>query len=68
MLTYGVVFWGTSPSTDKFFKLQKGAIHIITCEGVRTPYRYLLKEMKILPLKLQYIFSFLLFGVKNRNF
>jgi hypothetical protein len=55
----GIVFWGTSPSTNKPFKLQKRVIHIMTGQGVRTFCRDLFKEMVILPLKSQYIFSLL---------
>jgi hypothetical protein len=66
VLTYGIVFWGTLPSIDKLFKLEKRVIHIIS-QGVRTSCRDLFKEMKILPLKSQYIFSTLLFVVKNKK-
>jgi hypothetical protein len=56
VLTYGIEFWGTSPSTDKLFKLQKRIIRIMTGQGVRTYCRDLFKEREILPLKAQYIF------------
>jgi hypothetical protein len=65
VLTYGIVFWGTSPGTDKLFKLQKRVIHIMTGQGVRTSRRDLFKEMKILRLKSQYIFSILFFVAKK---
>jgi hypothetical protein len=39
----------------------------MTGEGVRTSCRALFKEMEILPLKSQYIFSILLFVVKNKT-
>jgi hypothetical protein len=65
VLSYGIVFWETSPSTDKLFKLQKRVIRIVTGQGVRTSCSDLFKMMEILPLKSQYIFSILLFVVKN---
>jgi hypothetical protein len=40
---------------------------MMTGQGVRTSCRDLFKEMKILSLKLQYIFSNLLFVVKNKT-
>jgi hypothetical protein len=67
VLTYGIVFWGTSPSTNKLFKLQKRVIRKMTGQGVRTSCSDLFKEMEILPLKSQYIFSILLFVVKNKK-
>jgi hypothetical protein len=66
VLSYGIVFWGTSPSSDKLFKLQK-VIRIMTGQGVRTSFRDRFKEMEILPLKSQYIFPILLFVVKNKQ-
>jgi hypothetical protein len=69
MLTYGTVFWGTSPSTDKLFKLQKRVIRIITGQGVRTSCRDLVKDMEILKLKSQYIFLyFIIYCKKEKTF
>jgi hypothetical protein len=67
VLTYGNVFWGISPSSDKLFKLQKRVIRIMTGQEVRTTYRDLFKKIEILPLKSQFIFSILLFVVKNKK-
>jgi hypothetical protein len=67
MLTYGIVFWGTSTNTDKLCKLQERVIRIMTGQGVRTSCRDLFKEMQILPLKSQYIFSILLFIIKIKK-
>jgi hypothetical protein len=67
VLTYGTVFWGTSSSCDKLFKLQKRVVRIMTDQGVRTSYRDLFEEIEILPLKSQYIFAILLFVVKNKK-
>jgi len=48
--------------------MQKLAIRIMMGCGYRESCRGLFVELKILPLASQYIFSLLLFVVKNRNY
>jgi hypothetical protein len=48
--------------------MQKRVIRIMMGCGYRESCRELFKELKILPLSSQYIFSLLLFAVKNRNY
>jgi hypothetical protein len=68
VLSYGIIFWGLSSSSNKLFKLQKRVVRIITGQGKRTSCRDLFKKLEILPLKSQYIFSILLFVVNNKLF
>jgi len=67
LLSYGVIFWGNSSHSDTIFKLQKRAIRIIMGVSNNVSCRELFKKLNILPLYSQYIFSLLLFVVKNIN-
>jgi hypothetical protein len=67
VLAYGILFWGISSSSLKLFKLQKRVVRIMTDQGNRTSCRELFKKLEISPLKSQYIFSILLFVVKNKK-
>jgi hypothetical protein len=64
-MTYGIIFWGSSPYSDNIFKIQKRTIRVITNIGNGVSCRELLKKLNILPLHSQYILSLLLFVVKN---
>jgi hypothetical protein len=66
IVNYGLIFWGSSYSV-KIFKIQKDMIRIITGYRSRDSCRDLFKNLKILPLQWQYIFSLLLFVVDNKN-
>ena len=57
LLTYGVIFWGNSPINKNIFKIQKGVIRIITNNPRRESCKHLFKQLKILTLPSQYIFS-----------
>jgi hypothetical protein len=67
IMAYGLVFWGNSPCSIHIFKLQKRAIRIITNSGNRDSCRELFKELEILPLQSQYIFSLVMFVVNNKD-
>lgn len=67
IMSYGVIFWGQSKMSYKVFLLQKRAIRIMTGCGPRDSCRKLFTELGILTLPSQYIFSLLLFMVKNRE-
>jgi hypothetical protein len=67
VLVYGILFWGMSSSSLKLYKLQKRVVCIMMDQGNRTSCRELFKKLEILPLKSQYIFSILLFVVKNEK-
>ena len=67
ILTHGIIFWGISSYCDNIFKIQKRIIRVITNLRNRDPCCTLFKKLNILPLKSQYIFSLLLFVVRNRD-
>jgi hypothetical protein len=66
IITYGIIFWGNSPHNTDIFKIQKRIIRIMTKSRSRDSCRQLFKRLEILPLKSQYLFSVLLFVVKNK--
>jgi len=61
ILLYGIIFWDNSAYSSDIFKIQKRIIRIIMNPRNRDFCRQLFKNLKILPLKSQYIFSLLLF-------
>jgi hypothetical protein len=65
ILSYGIIFWGNSPYSSNIFKIRKRIIRIIMNARNRGSCRQIFKNLKILPLKSQYIFSLLLFVSKN---
>jgi len=60
-------FLGNSHYSDSIFKIQKRIIRIITKTVRRDSCRQLHKQLQILPLQSQYIFSLLVFVNKNRG-
>jgi hypothetical protein len=66
-ISYGIMFWGNLPYSEKIFKMQKRVIRIITNSRVRDLCRQLLKKMKILTLYSQHIFSLLIYVIKNKH-
>jgi hypothetical protein len=64
IITYGIIFWGNSPHNTGIFKIQKWTVRIMTKSRSRDSCRQLFKR---LPLQSQYIFSVLLFVVKNKD-
>jgi hypothetical protein len=67
ILMYGIIFGGNSPHSNHIFKLQKRIIRTMTKSEKRDSCRQLFKRLEILPLRSQYIFSTLLFVVKNND-
>jgi hypothetical protein len=67
ILLYGVILWGNSAYSCNIFKIQKSILRIIINARNQDSCGQLFKNLKILSLKLQYIFSFLLFVAKNRD-
>ena len=63
VMSYGIMFWGKSPHSTVIFKMQKRVIRILMGRCYRESCRELFKELKILTLQSQYIFSLLLFVV-----
>jgi hypothetical protein len=62
------MFWGNSPHSPVVFKNPEKVIRILLGSGYRESCRGLFKELKILTLTSQYIFSLLLFVVLNRGY
>jgi hypothetical protein len=65
---YGIIFWGVSTYSKIIFKIQKRIVRIITSAGRRDSCRDIFKKLSVLPLQSQYIFSLLMFIVKNKEF
>ena len=68
IISYGIIFWGISTHSKIIFNFQKRIIRIITNSDNKDSCRDLFKKLNILPLQSQYIFSLLMFVVKNRDF
>ena len=60
-------FGGNSHHSDSIFKIQKRIIRIITNTGRCDSCHQCYKQLRILPLPSQYIFSLLVFVNKNRS-
>jgi hypothetical protein len=67
-MSYVTIFWGNSSHSCLIFKKQTRIIRIIMGCGYRESCRELFKELKILPLTSQYIFSLLLYIVNIRDY
>jgi hypothetical protein len=67
IMSYGIIFWGNSSYANKIFTLQKKVIRIIAGVRNRDSCRKSFKNLKILTLIPQYIFSFLIFILDNRD-
>ena len=67
ILSYSIIFWGRSSNTNKLFILQKKIVRIITNSRVRESCRETLKNMQTMTLYSHYIFSLILFTVKNKH-
>jgi hypothetical protein len=67
IINYGTIFWGSSSYTNKVFILQKKIIRIITNTRPRDSCREAFKSMEILTLYSQYIYSLVLYTIKNKH-
>jgi hypothetical protein len=66
-MSYGVIFWGNSPSAKKVFKLQKKIIRIIVNIGTRDSCREIFKNLQIMTLYSLYAYSIIIFVVNNKH-
>jgi hypothetical protein len=66
-MTYGLMFWGNSSDAERVFKLQKRVVRLIKGCGYKDSCRQQFREMNILPLRSQYIYSLMMFVRKNRG-
>jgi len=67
VMSYRVIFWGNSHLSNNTFKIQKRTIRIITNKGKRDSCQNLYKQLQILTLPSQYIFSLLIFVANHRD-
>ena len=67
IMSYGVIFWGNSCVSKDIFKIQKRIIRILTSTSDPDSCRPLLKQLQILTLPSQYLYSLLVFVIKNRD-
>jgi hypothetical protein len=67
VMTYSLLFWGNSPDSIKIFRLQKRIIRIMMGCRSTDSCRKLFFNLETLPLPSQYIFSLLLFKIRNKN-
>jgi hypothetical protein len=61
------MFWDNSSHAERVFKLQKRVIRLIKGCGYRDSCREHFRDMNILPLRSQYIYSLMMFEIKNRE-
>ena len=67
VLSYGIIFWGNSSFSDDIFIIQKRIIRIIMNSSRNASCRRLFKDLNILPIQSQYIYSILLFVTKHKD-
>jgi hypothetical protein len=67
ILSYSIMFWGNSSYSRSIFKIQKGIIRVLMSSGMRDSCCELFRKLNILLLQFQYIFSLLLFIIKNTD-
>ena len=67
IISYGIIFWGNSSHSEKIFKIQKIIIRIIMNSSKNASCQQLFKDLNILPIQSQYIFSILSFVTKNKD-
>ena len=56
--SYGIIFGGNQPHSEKIFKIQKRVIRIITNSRMRDSCRELSKKLEILPYTLNISFHY----------
>jgi hypothetical protein len=61
------MFWGNSSHAERVFKLQKRVVRLIKGCVYRDSCREHFRDMNILPLRSQYIYSLIIFAIKNRG-
>jgi hypothetical protein len=66
-MSYGIIFWGNLSYSEDIFKIQKRIVRIIMNSSRNASCQQLFKDLNILPIQSQYIFSILLFVTKNKD-
>jgi hypothetical protein len=64
IISYGIIFWRNSSHSEEICKIQK---RIIMNSSKNASCRQLFKDLNILPIQSQYIFSILLFVTINKD-
>jgi len=67
IISYGIIFWGNSTNVNKLFVLQKKIVRILSNIGSRDSCREAFKNLEIMTLHSQYIFSLILFTIDNKH-
>ena len=67
VMSYGIIFWGNSYASRDIFKVQKRIIRILSNKTKNDSCRLLFKQLQILTVPSQYIYSLLGFVVKNKS-
>jgi len=67
IISYGIIFLGNSSHSEEIFKIKKRIIRIIMNSSQNASCRHLFKEVNILPIQSQYMFSVLLFVTKSED-
>jgi len=67
IMSYGIIFWGNSHHSVNIFKIQKRIIRIITNSNRYDTCSPLFKQLRILSIPSQYIFSIFLFVITNKK-
>ena len=67
IISYGIIFWVNSSHSEQIFRNQKKIIRIIMNSSKNASCWQLFKELNILPIQSQYIFSIFLFVTKNKD-
>jgi hypothetical protein len=68
VMSYGIIFWGSSHLSNNIFKIKKRIIRIITTKCKRDSCQQLYKQLQILTFPAQYIFPLLMFVIKYTDF
>ena len=66
--SYGITFLGDAYHSEEIFKSQERIIRIIMNSSKNASCQQLFKELNILPIQSQYIFSIILFVIKINQF
>ena len=67
ILSYRIIFWGLPNHSKTIFKIQKRIIRIIMNMNSRTSCQNLFKQLNILPLQSQYIYSLMMFVARTKE-
>jgi len=67
IISYGIIFWGSSSHANKVFILQKKIIRIITNTRPIDSCREVFKSMEIVTLYSQYIYSLVLYTINIKH-